>query len=294
MKRENKKQLVINWHVLEKCNFKCQYCFAHWKDNDKEIWKSNELWKKILRESKQKLPDLTNLEWESIRLNIAGGEPMLLQNKLDEIFSFAIEIGYKLGIISNGYLIEDSFIEKWAKDLQVIGISMDSFDTETNKNIGRCDNKFNQISTERIANIFKLSREMNPDISCKLNTVVNSINYKEKLHDNLKKINPDKWKIFQMLPVADTEEISRKQKPLKITDEDYKLFLDNHSEFSSIMYPENNDLMTESYIMVDPIGRFYQNNSSNKHTYSDPIYEVGVEKAFKQIKFVKEKFKQRY
>lgn len=294
-KKENEKQLVINWHVLEKCNFECKYCFAHWKDNGKEIWKSPELWQKMLRSVKQEIPRLINGEYKSIRLNIAGGEPMLLSKKLEDIFSFAIEIGYKLGMISNGYLIENSFIKKWAKYFQIIGISADSFDTETNKKIGRCDNNSNQISSEKIADIFKLFRKMNPDILCKLNTVVNSKNYKEKLHDHLKKINPDKWKIFQMHPIADKKEISKKQEPLKISDEKYKLFLNNHSaKFSSIMYPENNDLMTESYIMIDPMGRFYQNNSSNKHNYSDPICKIGVPKAFEQIKFCEKKFEKRY
>ena len=46
--------------------------------------------------------------------------------------------------------------------------------------------------------------------------------------------------------------------------------------------PEDNDLMTGSYVMVDPAGRFFD-NSAGTHTYSRPILEVGVEQALTDV-----------
>ncbi len=298
------KQLVVNWHVLEECNFGCRYCFAHWPappDYAREIWKSPKLWTKMLSELRR-LPDCVPGEWDGIRLNIAGGEPLLLQKSgvLDEIFSFARDkMRFNLSIISNGYLMDDKFIQQWAPKLQILGISMDSADARTNAKIGRCakSKQERQISAERIAEIFRRARAVNSRIECKLNTVVNAENCGENFHSAIKIINPDRWKVFQMLPLADTPEISGKQAPLKITDKQFNRFLERHGVFSRIMSPENNDEMTDSYVMIDPLGRFYQNESAGinyTHAVSEPICEIGAVTAFGQITFAERKFIKRY
>lgn len=51
----------------------------------------------------------------------------------------------------------------------------------------------------------------------------------------------------------------------------------------------------ESYIMVDPQGRFFQNSPcSAGYEYSQPILGVGAEKAFSQVNFDVDKFSSRY
>lgn len=294
-------QLVVNWHMLEACNFSCRYCFAHWPPSNKpttEIWKTPRYWEKLLAELSQ-LPHILTGEWTGIRLNIAGGEPMLLWKKgyLDKVLTTADNMGFQLSIISNGYLISDEFIKKWAPNLQIIGISMDSAGIDTNIKIGRCTVSKTQISPQRIAEIFSLSRDINPTIECKLNTVVNTNNWREDMHPVIEEVAPDRWKVFKMLPLADTLKISNKQAPFVITDKEFECFLDRHDNLRHIMSPENNDAMTESYLMVDPLGRFYQNEPSTggyRHTVSDPVHEIGALKAIRQITFKEEKFHQRY
>ncbi len=39
--------------------------------------------------------------------------------------------------------------------------------------------------------------------------------------------------------------------------------------------------------MIDPEGRFFS-NTNNKYIFSQPIYEIGVEKALEQINFKQE------
>ena len=56
--------------------------------------------------------------------------------------------------------------------------------------------------------------------------------------------------------------------------------------------PENNEAMTESYVMIDPAGRFFD-NTQGSYRYSQPILKVGVEEALKQVSIDSERFHQR-
>ncbi|MCG9129774.1 hypothetical protein JT359_19465 [Candidatus Poribacteria bacterium] len=50
--------------------------------------------------------------------------------------------------------------------------------------------------------------------------------------------------------------------------------------------------MTESYAMVDPAGRFFD-NSKGSHTYSEPILKIGIREAIKQVSINYDMFNQR-
>jgi len=53
----------------------------------------------------------------------------------------------------------------------------------------------------------------------------------------------------------------------------------------------------ESYIMVDPLGRFYQNaleSGSQGHLYSQTILEVGCNAAFGSLPFKTDRYQSRY
>jgi len=56
---------------------------------------------------------------------------------------------------------------------------------------------------------------------------------------------------------------------------------------------ENNDEMTQSYIMVTPDGKFYQNSAESVYKYSDEILSLGVVTALNQVGFDYTKFEQR-
>lgn len=52
---------------------------------------------------------------------------------------------------------------------------------------------------------------------------------------------------------------------------------------------ENNEMIKDSYIMVDCLGRFFD-NTNNCHSYSDRILNVGVDVALLQINVDSQKF----
>lgn len=303
MENHPKTQLVVNWHILEDCNFGCDYCYAHWPDMKRpEAWHSSSTVSKILDELSH-MPSVVEGEWEDcLRLNLAGGEPMLLwkngQGPLSVVMDEAERCGFAVSIITNGYLMTDTDLQVLAPRLQILGVSMDSANPDTNQKIGRCGKgkKSQQISYKRVAEIFDLARKINPKIECKLNTVVCAENWQEDFHAVIQEIAPDRWKVFQMLPIADSLKIKDKQQPLVVTTEQFKFFISKHDDLD-IMRPENNDEMTESYVMVDPFGRFYQNESAEigyRHIVSDPIHEIGAKDAWQKTRFDSGKFNHRY
>lgn len=75
-----------------------------------------------------------------------------------------------------------------------------------------------------------------------------------------------------MLPIENINSC----KELLISDEEFNYFLNTHAENERIMYSENNDNMTSSYIMLDAKGRFF-NNIDNKYIYSNSLFDDDVD-----------------
>jgi len=58
---------------------------------------------------------------------------------------------------------------------------------------------------------------------------------------------------------------------------------------------EDNTDMVESYLMIDPHGRFFQNaHGQSDYRYSRPIPDVGVAGAFASVGVIPAKFCARY
>ena len=140
---------------------------------------------------------------------------------------------------------------------------------------------------EQLRKAVEVIRERNPAIKIKLNTVVNRVNWQDDFSDLISLIQPDKWKVLRVLPVTDQS--------MTITDEEFQFFLNRHRKYRKIAVIEDNQDMVESYIMIDPQGRFFQNSPcSAGYEYSQPILGVGAEKAFSQVNFDVDKFSSRY
>jgi radical S-adenosyl methionine domain-containing protein 2 len=274
-------EITINWHILERCNYSCDYCFAKYANSDKkEIHNSKESIEFLLEKVYHYFT--TKYNGYSIRLNIAGGEPMLSKN-LDYIIEVAYRIGFKISLITNASKLTSRFIRTNAKHISMFAISIDSINNKVNIKIGRSF-KNNTLSISKIFKHLEELKKMNPLVKIKINTVVNKYNYKNYLGDIIDLINPFKWKVLQALSLTDE---------VFCSDEQYKMFLINHQNINTKISQESNNDMRDSYIMLDPYGRFYQ-NTFGKYNYSKSILDVDIEKAFESIKFDFNKFIQRY
>ena len=272
--------ITINWHIVEKCNYSCTYCFAKYKDSHfKEIEKSTQQIDRLL----EKVYNYFIGQYDSVRLNIAGGEPTLSSN-LNYIIQKAYAIGFTVSIISNGSKLTSDFIEINAPYISMFAISVDSLNDETNTKIGRISNENTLSSFELLASIESI-KIVNPEVKIKINTVVNKHNFDEYMGNFIATVNPYKWKVFQALSVGTDEEFCNRG--------EYEMFLKNHENSAWQISKESNDDMRESYIMIDPYGRFYQNGGKS-YEYSKSLLVSSVREAFTSIGFNKAKYEARY
>jgi radical S-adenosyl methionine domain-containing protein 2 len=274
------KELVVNYHITARCNYSCQHCYAKWADHQ-EIHRDMTTVKRLLNE----IYRFFSPHSQTVRLNLAGGEPLLCNN-LHEIIQLAHSIGFRVSIISNGSALNHKFIVDNAKLLSMVGLSIDSLQPARLKKMGRLTKSGQYLSPKKLQQKVSQLRAANSTLLIKINTVVCQFNYDEYLGDFIDSVQPDKWKIFRVLPFACHE--------AAISDDQFSLFLDNHRDVMTPRYIEDNEDMIESYIMVEPSGRFYQNSIDGHYTYSRRIIKVGAEKAFNQVTFSLNKYDKRY
>lgn len=283
------RELVVNWHITEACNYHCNYCFAKWDKQKNELMNDENSVSKLMDEI-QKLPAILNgkylTEFESIRLNLVGGETFLNIRKVTRIIHQAKQRKFSLSAITNGSRLNNELVTLIANDFNSIGFSVDSLDSPTNIKIGRTE-KSGVMDTDKVLRDISVIKELNPSIDIKINTVVSSLNQTEDLSAFIDQAAPNKWKVFKVLPVITREN--------EVSQDDFIEFLERHSKFENIISSEDNDEMTDSYLMIDPIGRFFQNSIlGSGYSYSTPIVNTGIEKALNEINFDPEKFHGRY
>lgn len=290
--------LVLNWHLTEACNYRCHYCYATWDesacrrelihDPERTVALLSEL-HQFFRPDNHTNPLASQLAWSSVRLNLAGGEPLLHAGKIPFIISQAHGQGFQVSLITNGSQLSEDLLRRLAPQLTWLGISIDSACPATNRAIGRVDRRGRLLNLEDLASNLVGACQSNPDLRIKLNTVVNHLNHGEDLGALIQCMAPDKWKVLRMLPVVNRH--------LAVSDEQFAAFVARHHDFDNILCVEDNQDMHESYLMIDPHGRFFQNSpliAGQDYAYSQPILEVGAAVAFAQMTFDPDRFRARY
>ena len=294
----NNTQLVLNWHLTEACNYRCHYCYAAWTESacSRELIRDPNRTAELLRElyrffrpGSEINPLANRMAWSSVRLNLAGGEPLLHAGKLPHVVSHAHALGFEVSLISNGSYLDHKLLDHLGPQLVWLGISIDSASPLTNRAIGRIDRRDRLLDLDTLASNLTSAREANPGLRLKLNTVVNRLNHNEDLRALVQRFAPNKWKVLRMLPVVNQE--------LAISDEQFDAFVDRHRDVAHILCAEDNPDMRESYLMIDPLGRFFQNSpmiAGQGYSYSKPILAVGAAAAFAEMTFDSQRFSARY
>ena len=91
--------------------------------------------------------------------------------------------------------------------------------------------------------------------------------------------------LFKALSINNSKEYCSK--------EQFNTFINNHKSLNINIFSETNEEMIESYIMVDPYGRFYQ-NSGAIYQYSKSILELESNEIINHVNFDLKKYKNRY
>ena len=278
---------TVNYHLWEPCNMRCRFCFATFQDVKQEM----RLPKGHLPE--QEATEIVNqlAEAEFFRkINFAGGEPTLCP-WLPNLIGRAKESGMVTSVVTNGSQITDEWLSNLHGNLDMIALSIDSVNPATLVSLGRAVGGNRPLAPDYYLHIIRTIERHG--IRLKINTVVTSENWQEDFTGFITSASPERWKIFQVLSIngQNDDHITK----MRITNNQFDAYVRRNravEENGITVVPESNELMTKSYVMVDPAGRFYD-NAKGEYSYSDPILEVGVEEALRQISTDFQRFKER-
>jgi radical S-adenosyl methionine domain-containing protein 2 len=215
------------------------------------------------------------------KVSFAGGEPTLCPY-LAELLRESKNQGMTTMVISNGTGFTEEFLDHNHEWIDWVALSIDSSSPVTEQRLGRGNGEHLDVAK-------KVWRSLDDhNINKKLNTVVTSLNWQEDMSPLIEMLQPERWKVFQVLPIRG--ENGKNIGQLTISKEQFESFVDYHARYNPVS--ENNDAMTDSYLMMDPTGRFFQNRDG-RYSYSSPILEVDVETAIQQVGWSQEKFNAR-
>ena len=273
-KIEELKQLIpaINFHLLQACNMRCEYCFAA----------NLHMTCLPLNEASEIVRLLSQAGFKKI--NFAGGEPMLYP-ELDSLIREAKESGMTTSIVTNGTKVTNIWLDAMSGYLDWVTLSIDSANPDTHNRSGRATGG-RPLTTDRYLEMCSSIRRHG--MRLKINTVVTLYNHEEDMTGFIREAAPERWKIMQALVVMGQND--RNAGLFEVTGGQFDAYVERNRSVEGIkVVPESNDLMTGSYVMVDPIGCFFD-NAKGSHTYSRPILKVGVSSALQDVKTDPERF----
>lgn len=284
----------INIHVLEACNFRCRQCFS--KFGTKKLLPV-EGWKKII--------DNCIAGANVAEFNIAGGEPMLYPG-LVELVQYIRDKGVKVSLITNGSLMDEEWVKKYAGMFDTIGFSVDSINDETNRKIGRCDRNEKTIPAGRIVELCELIRKYAPGCRIKINTVVSALNKDEVMSDFIDEVAADRWKILRMKPF---QYGSFSNIDIQVSDEEFEEFVDRNKDrigkedgvtAEAGMETTRREIVVEpdmkaSYVLIDSNGCLLDNavDEMTPVVVCDCLMEDFAE-GLRRLTLDKEKYEARY
>ena len=260
---------------------RCGFCFATFQDIQPEILPEGHLGPEDC------LSVVESLALAGFRkINFAGGEPTLCR-WLPELITRAKELGLTTSVVTNGSRLTREWLGSIKGSLDWVTLSIDSLDPDTLLRIGRTT-RSGPMSQQDYLSLTGELKELG--IRLKINTVVTRHNMGESLAGFITETRPERWKLLQVLPVKGQNDHAINR--YLVSDEEFDQYvrLNRCVEAHGIrVVPENNNLMTGSYVMVDPAGRFFD-NVAGSHTYSRPILAVGVEAALREVTVDPDKF----
>lgn len=270
----NNPVLAVNYHLYKHCNERCAYCFATFRDVRGLLCEADSV--RLIQQLHER-----GLE----KLTFVGGEPTL-HPSLPELLRVAHALGVTTALVSNGAKLPE-LLDSSATYLDWVGLSVDSSREDVQQALGRGHGGY----VQRSVGLFDRCRALG--LKTKLNTVVTALTWEEDMSTLVRRVRPSRWKVFQVLPI-DGQNDGRVE-PLLITRSQFRAFVERHAPLAGeglAPIAEDNEAMTGSYLMVDPLGRFFDNVDGRLH-YSRPILDVGVDQALADVRFSLTKLERR-
>lgn len=262
---------AINFHLLRACNAHCPYCFAGFPETPKRLSTSDAI--EVMRRVR---------EGGGEKMNLVGGEPTLHPD-IDRIVLAAKELGFTTSIVSNGARLARLLASPAGALLDWVGLSIDSATDEGNALVGRGGQGYT-------ASVIAHARQARANgAAVKLNTVVTQHNVREDMSALVCAVQPERWKVFQVLRVEGQNESTVDD--LLVGAREFQDFVARHRRLVGVGIPviaENNDAMTDSYAMIDPMSRFF-GNTGGVHRIGQSNLDAGAIDALVSVGFDNDK-----
>jgi len=277
--------LAVNWHFWPWCNYGCKFCFARFEDIPRAD--------RLPREIALTVPEML-AEAGADKITFVGGEPTLCPY-LGDLLAASKDVGLTTCIVSNASGLTENFLDEWGHLVDWVGLSIDASNDEIHAEIGR--GMRSDLARSRSHHLELATDAWNRcrsrGIRMKLNTVVCKPNLDDDMTELVLKLRPERWKIFEVLPVEGQNDGDVDD--LLLDEGEFQSWVDRHAWIADegIQFvPESNELMRGSYAMMDALGRFYS-NSEGGHAYGPSILEIGVREAWEQNCFFEDRFHDR-
>lgn len=237
MEKSQMKNLKLNYHLLEGCNYGCKFCFARYADKTRQN-------RKVMETVVQKTAECGFFSG----INFAGGEPFLVQ-ELANLIRLAKQKGLYTSVITNGSFLTKEKLDEVLPFLDCIGISFHSIFDETKVNVGACTENKKFITNESLQEICNYIHKTS-NCKIKINTVVNYFNKDESIAPFIKNLSVDRWKILRCQSFGGNRN-------MLVSDSEWNDFCKTNGGLPNTVF-ENN--MKDTYIMVDPAGNLLKEN----------------------------------
>jgi radical S-adenosyl methionine domain-containing protein 2 len=226
-------QLKINYHYLNACDMQCKFCFGKINTNYN---------KEEIINTFHSLTRITS------SINFAGGEVFLDIDLLKELVQIGLEKKISMSIVTNGLVLTENLSDERIRyilmHIKKIGISIDSFDKHYNLEVGRHSNGLT-LCQSKVEELREICFDYRTKF--KINTVVTNKNKGEDLGSKIRKINPDRWKLLQVVS-SDPD--------MAISKDDFNTFT-NKNCIGIQCSNENTNSLQHSYVMVNSHGSVY-------------------------------------
>lgn len=260
----------VNWHITNRCNYSCNFCFAQNLGKNEVSFEEGLLILNKLSEAGIK------------KINFAGGEP-LLHPRLPEYCEKAKSLGMTVAITTNGSRLNREMIRCLAENVDWIALSVDScLDTvEAAMGRGRGEHVTNALNSAFLIH--------EAGIHLKVNTTVTSLTWQENMKPLIRMMEPDRWKVMQMLVVDGENDTS--SVGLEVTNAQFREFAERHRSIclGPGVYPifETAEDLEGSYFMITPDGQVMSNKGRKIQCYNlDYVLENGIDNIVDSKKYL--------
>jgi len=263
-------------HIVGHCNYRCGYCYARFEKSKTFL---------PLATAERILVALK--KHGATRITFAGGEPTL-HPELESMLRICADLGLVTSLVTNGSLLDRNTCRRLFPWLRWLVLSCDSHLRATNDLLGRKPKRDLLGQPARVDEIVGSLQEWNAhrpvaeQVRLKMNIVVTSKNVHEDPSAWLLRCKPERVKLLQccIVPGENDDAIALQCDAAEFAQ--YQARLGGLAASGIKVVAEKSADLLDSYAMIDPRGRFRQAHS-NGYVESDPIDEIGVERAWQQV-----------